>query len=325
MDFLVAGGAGFIGSHFVRKIIDEDSDASVTVLDALTYAGRMSNLSGLENRIKFIHGSILDESLVSEAVKRSDIVVNFAAETHNDNSLEFPDKFISTNVIGTFNLIDACRKFDVRYHQVSTDEVFGDLPLDTVHKFDRNSPYSPSSPYSASKASADLLVKAWVRSFGLRATISISGNNYGTHQHEEKFIPRSVLSAASGMKPKLYGNGLNVRDWIHVEDHVDGILRVLNHGVIGETYILGSESERSNLQVIEIVLRTMGLGADYFEFTEDRPGHDLRYALDSSASRNELGWKPRHENFEKSVVPVIEHYLHEFSSEALPSLNGHTT
>jgi dTDP-glucose 4,6-dehydratase len=306
---LVTGGAGFIGSNFVRRTLATRSDVELTVLDALTYAGRLSNLSGLEGKYEFVEGNICDSALVDSLVSKADVVVHFAAESHNDNSLKSPKPFIETNVFGTFELIQACVKHDVRFHHVSTDEVFGDLPLEGPEKFTRNTPYNPSSPYSASKASSDHLVRAWVRSFALKATISNCSNNFGPYQHEEKLIPRMISLIALGKKPELYGNGANVRDWIHVDDHNDGVWAVLDKGQIGETYLLGADNQRSNLEVVRALLQIMGKPADFIEFIVDRPGHDLRYAIDASATENELGWRPKHGNFEEKLAETVAFYL----------------
>jgi dTDP-glucose 4,6-dehydratase len=320
MKVLVTGAAGFIGSNFVRRTLALRADVSVIALDALTYAGRLSNLAGLAEsfagRYEFVQGDIRDAALVDSLVSRVDAVVHFAAESHNDNSLKDARPFIETNVLGTFELIQAAVKHDVRFHHVSTDEVFGDLPLEGGERFNRETPYRPSSPYSASKASSDHLVRAWVRSFGLRATISNCSNNYGPYQHEEKLIPRTILLAASGVKPKVYGAGVNVRDWIHVDDHNDGVWAVLERGVIGETYLLGADGERSNLQVVGAVLSCLGLPDDFMEFVGDRPGHDLRYAIDASATVAELGWKPRYGSFEAGLPAVVDWYVSQLRAGA---------
>ena len=308
MRIIVAGGAGFIGSNLVSRTLATRLGDEVAVLDSLTYAGRLSNLAGVEEKIEFILGSILDSKIVDQLVSSVDLVINFAAETHNDNSLKNPEPFLQTNVVGTFNLIQACVKHDVRYHHISTDEVFGDLPLDGTDRFSADTPYNPTSPYSATKAASDLLVRAWVRSFGLRATISNCSNNYGPNQHEEKFIPRTILLAASGIRPKIYGNGANVRDWIHVDDHNDGVWNVIEKGRIGETYLLGANGERTNLQVVQAILRELDLPEDFIEFVPDRPGHDLRYAIDSSKAREQLGWEPKYTSFEQGLKPVVAHY-----------------
>ena len=311
MHIMVTGGAGFIGSNFVLRTLQTRPNYSITVFDSLTYAGRLSNLEGASDfgdRYAFIKGDIRDPIAVNEAMAGVDAVVHFAAESHNDNSLRDPAAFISTNVNGTFNLIQAATKFGVRFHHVSTDEVFGDLPLKGDQRFTPQTPYAPSSPYSSSKAASDHLVRAWHRSFGLQATISNCSNNYGPRQHEEKFIPRSILLVASGGKPKVYGNGLNVRDWIHVDDHTDGVLLALEQGTPGSTYLLGADCQRSNLQVLEAILEILGKPSDYFDFVEDRSGHDLRYAIDASITTNELGWIPRHTDFEGSLKEIVDHY-----------------
>jgi dTDP-glucose 4,6-dehydratase len=299
---------GFIGSNFVRRSLATRTGLSITVLDALTYAGRLSNLEGLEGQYKFVHGDIRDAELVNHLVSECDLVVHFAAESHNDNSLHSPESFITTNINGTYNLIQAAVKHDVRFHHVSTDEVFGDLALDDPAKFNEQTPYNPSSPYSASKAASDHLVRAWVRSFGLRATITNCSNNFGPYQHEEKFIPRTILLAASGIKPKVYGKGENVRDWISVDDHNDGVWAAIDKGKIGETYLLGANNERNNLQVVAAILAALNLSADFFELVSDRPGHDLRYAIDAAKARTELGWAPAEGNFEAQIVEVIDFY-----------------
>lgn len=313
MKILVTGGAGFIGSNFVRRTVETHPDRKVLALDALTYAGRLDNLIGLENKIEFIQGDIRDSTLVDALVSRVDLVVHFAAESHNDNSLVGPRPFIETNVLGTFELIQACVKHNVRFHHISTDEVFGDLPLEGTDRFSPSTPYNPSSPYSASKASSDLLVRAWVRSFGLRATISNCSNNFGPFQHEEKFIPRMISLIAAGNKPQLYGHGLNVRDWIHVDDHNDGVWKIIEKGVVGNTYLLGANNQLTNLQVVEALLEIMGKPKNFVEFVPDRPGHDLRYAIDASATVRELGWHPQHGNFENKLAETVDWYLSRLS------------
>ena len=309
MKLLVTGGAGFIGSNFVRRTLEIRPEAKVIVLDALTYAGSLENLDGLEGKYEFVQGNILDSALVDSLIAGVDQVVHFAAESHNDNSLKSPKPFIDTNILGTYELIQACVKHDVKFHHISTDEVFGDLPLDGNEKFTAETPYNPSSPYSSSKASSDLLVRAWVRSFGLKATISNCSNNFGHYQHAEKLIPRMIGLIAAGKKPELYGNGANVRDWIHVDDHNDGVWAILERGEIGQTYLLGADNQRSNLQVVKALLKVMGKPEDFIEFIADRPGHDLRYAIDASATEAELGWKPKHGNFEEKLAETVEFYL----------------
>ena len=315
MKILVTGGAGFIGSNFVRRSLGNRTGLEVTVLDSLTYAGSLENLSGLEDQLEFVKGDVLDSALVDSLVAKVDLVVHFAAESHNDNSLRFARPFIETNIEGTFELIQACVRHNARFHHVSTDEVFGDLPIDSQEKFTTETPYNPSSPYSSSKAASDLLVRAWVRSFGLRATISNCSNNFGPYQHEEKLIPRMIKLIVNGAKPELYGSGSNVRDWIHVDDHNDGVWAVIDRGQIGQTYLLGANNERSNLQVAQTLLEILGKPKDWIEFVQDRPGHDLRYAIDASKTESKLGWKPSKLNFEQKLAEVVPFYLKRFSNQ----------
>lgn len=305
---LITGGAGFIGSNFVHYVIDHTDD-TVVVLDKLTYAGNVASLAGLPaNRYAFVHGDVCDKELVDKLVAKSDAVVHFAAESHNDNSLVDPEPFIMTNLYGTFRMLEAVRKHDVRYHHISTDEVYGDLALDDPHKFEPNSPYDPSSPYSSSKAGSDMLVRAWVRSFGVPATITNCSNNYGPRQHVEKFIPRQVTNIIDGVRPKLYGDGLNVRDWIHVDDHNAAVLLVLKKGRIGETYLIGVNGELDNKTVIEKILLAMGQPADAYDHVSDRPGHDRRYAIDATKLRTELGWEPKFRDFDAGLAHTIDWY-----------------
>ena len=305
---LVTGGAGFIGSNFVRHVL-ENTDHSVTVLDALTYAGNESSLDGLPaSRFRLVEGSICDSALVNDLVGSHDVTVHFAAESHNDNSLNDPSPFIQTNLVGTFELLEAVRRHEKRYHHVSTDEVYGDLELDDPAKFTETTPYNPSSPYSASKAGSDLLVRAWVRSFGVQATISNCSNNYGPYQHVEKFIPRQITNLIDGVRPRLYGAGLNVRDWIHVDDHNAAVLDIIDRGQIGETYLIGADGEQNNKTVIELILTLMGQPADAYDHVNDRPGHDMRYAIDATRLRDELGWRPRYADFASGLAATIDWY-----------------
>ena len=305
---LVTGGAGFIGSNFVIKSLRDRPDLEITVLDALTYAGKLSNLNQVKDQIEFIQGDIRDANLVGQVVAGQDLIVHFAAESHNDNSLKNPIPFFETNVVGTANLVSAAVKNDVRIHHISTDEVYGDLPLGSTEKFTEETPYNPSSPYSASKAASDMLLRAWVRSFGLRATITNCSNNYGPNQHSEKLIPNTISHVLSGKKPPVYGNGKNVRDWIHVDDHTDGVWAAIEHGAIGETYLLSANNERSNLEVVSQILVELDKEQDWFEFVEDRPGHDLRYAIDSTRAQTELGWIPIATDFEANIREILELY-----------------
>src|SRR3990167_3334123 len=287
---LVTGGAGFIGSNFVHYIYRERSDWHITVLDALTYAGNEHNLDGLDNnRVVFVKGNICDEKIMDELISESNVVVHFAAESHNDNSLHTPWPFVETNIVGTYRILEAVRKHKKRLHHISTDEVYGDHKLDDPNKFKETTAYNPSSPYSSTKAGSDMLVRAWVRSFGVQATISNCSNNYGPYQHVEKFIPRQITEMLEGRKPKLYGSGQNVRDWIHTEDHSSAVLTILEKGKIGETYMIGANGEKNNKEVIQLILELMGKDRDDYEHVNDRPGHDLRYAIDATKIQSELG------------------------------------
>jgi dTDP-glucose 4,6-dehydratase len=308
MQVLVTGGAGFIGANFVHQTVRERPDVQVTVLDALTYAGDRSSLDAVAGRVQLVEGSITDAPLVDRLVGESDLVVHFAAESHNDNSLNDPSPFVQTNLVGTFTLLEAVRKHGVRFHHISTDEVYGDLPLDTPERFTPETPYNPSSPYSSTKAGSDLLVRAWVRSFGVEATISNCSNNYGPYQHIEKFIPRQVTNLIDGVRPRLYGAGLNVRDWIHVEDHNSAVWTIIEKGQVGETYLIGADGEASNLDVVRTLLEIFGRDADDFDHVTDRPGHDLRYAIDASRLRTELGWSPRYTDFREGLAATVAWY-----------------
>ena len=305
---LVTGGAGFIGSNFVHHLV-EHSDHRVVVLDKMTYAASTSSLDVLPGeRVELVQGDIADASLVDDLVQSSDAVVHFAAETHNDNSLADPSPFVRTNLVGTYTLLEAVRRHSVRFHHISTDEVFGDLEYDDPAKFTESTPYNPSSPYSSTKAGSDLLVRAWVRSFGIDATLSNCSNNYGPYQHIEKFIPRQITNVLTGRRPKLYGEGRNVRDWIHVADHSAAVELILDRGARGQTYLIGADGERDNITVLRTILRLMGRPDDEFDHVRDRPGHDLRYAIDSSRLREELGWEPQHQDFESGLTATIEWY-----------------
>ncbi|MCT1463353.1 dTDP-glucose 4,6-dehydratase [Corynebacterium sanguinis] len=305
---LVTGGAGFIGTNFVRLLRERRPGVHITVLDALTYAGNRANLDGLD--VKFVHGSVTDAQLVGGLVADSDTVVHFAAESHNDNSLADPSPFVHTNVVGTFTLLEAVRRFGVRFHHISTDEVFGDLPLGGDEKFTETTAYNPSSPYSATKAGSDHLVRAWVRSFGIKATISNCSNNYGPYQHIEKFIPRQITNILDGRPAKLYGSGAQVRDWIHVDDHNDAVLAILERGKIGETYNIGvGGTHVTNKQVVEMICEIMG---GTYEHVADRPGHDQRYTMDATKLTRELGWQPHHApelrtGLERTIAWYAEH------------------
>jgi dTDP-glucose 4,6-dehydratase len=305
---LVTGGAGFIGANFVHSTVRDRPDVEVTVLDALTYAGSAESLNALGDEIRLVDGDVNDESLVEGLVGASDTVVHFAAETHVDNSLADPTPFLRSNVDGTFTVLEAVRRHGVRLHHISTDEVYGDLPLDEKVRFTAATPYNPSSPYAASKAAADLLVRAWVRSFRIQATISNCSNNYGPYQHVEKFIPRAITNILTGRRPKLYGTGANVRDWIHVDDHNSAVWRILEDGVAGRTYLIGADGELDNASVLRLILELMDREPDDFDHVSDRAGHDLRYAIDAAPLREELGWAPAHTDFAEGLAATIEWY-----------------
>lgn len=308
MKMLVTGGAGFIGANFVHYTVKNRPHYQITVLDALTYAGNEASLAAVAKNIKFVKGQIQDAQLVDKLIAEHDIVVHFAAESHNDNSLNNPAPFVQTNLVGTYTILEAVRKHGKRLHHISTDEVYGDLELDDPNKFSESTAYNPSSPYSSTKAGSDLLVKAWMRSFGVQATISNCSNNYGPYQHIEKFIPRQITNVLAGIKPKLYGAGLNVRDWIHVDDHNDAVLTIIEQGKAGETYMIGADGETNNKVVVETILAMMGKPEDWYDHVNDRPGHDLRYAIDWTKLHTELGWAPKYTTFRSGLEKTIEWY-----------------
>lgn len=309
---LITGGAGFIGSNFVHYTLNHKPEYDITVIDKLTYAGNLDNLSSVSSQINFVTGDICDGELIDKLVSETDIVVHFAAESHNDNSLRNPWPFVESNIIGTYTILEAIRKHHKRLHHVSTDEVFGDLELDDPNRFTEETPYEPSSPYSATKAGSDHLVRAWVRSFGVKATVSNCSNNYGPYQHIEKFIPRQITNILSDIKPKLYGTGEQVRDWIHVDDHSSAVHLILEKGVLGDTYIIGADNDHvNNKTVIEMICDLMSKGSNWYEHVNDRPGHDMRYAMDSSKLRRELGWQPQYTDqngMENGLKQTIQWY-----------------
>mgnify|MGYP004473423851 CR=1 FL=1 len=317
-NIIVTGGAGFIGSNFVHYVVNHHPEVHVTVLDKLTYAGNKENLAGLpSDRVELVVGDVADAELVDRLVKEADAVVHYAAESHNDNSLKDPFPFVQTNIIGTYTLLEACRKYNVRYHHVSTDEVYGDLPLredlpghgeGEGEKFTAETPYNPSSPYSSTKAGSDLLVKAWVRSFGLQATISNCSNNYGPYQHNEKLIPHMIKLAMNNEKLPVYGTGKNIRDWLYVEDHCKAIDMVFHKGVAGERYNIGGHNEKRNIDIVKLILKRLGKSEDLIQYVEDRKGHDYRYAIDPSKIKAELGWEPE-TKFEDGIVKTIDWYI----------------
>jgi len=305
---LVTGGAGFIGSNFVHLALKEKPDWKITVIDKLGYAGNLANFDGIEDKITFVKGDICDEDTLFPLIEDCDIVVHFAAESHNDNSLHSPWPFVESNIIGTYRVLEGVRKYGKRLHHISTDEVYGDLELDDPSKFTPQTPYNPSSPYSSTKAGSDLLVRAWVRSFDVFATISNCSNNYGPRQHVEKMIPRQVTNLIMGQKLKLFGKGDNVRDWIHVDDHNSAVITILEKGKKGETYLIGADGEESNIEVFKLILKEMGKDDSWLEHVTDRPGHDMRYAIDNSKLVKELGWSPKYTNFEDGLRATIKWY-----------------
>ncbi len=314
MKYLITGGAGFIGSNFMHYMTETYPEDMFVCIDALTYAGNYNNIKELEgrNNFKFVHGDITDRGLIDTLFNEEhfDYVINFAAESHVDNSIKNPGIFLTTNILGTQVLMDACRKYGIkRYHQVSTDEVYGDLPLDRPDLlFSESNPIKTSSPYSASKASADLLVLAYARTFGLPVTISRCSNNYGPYQFPEKLIPVVISKALNNEPIPVYGKGENVRDWIHVHDHNVGVDLIVKHGRNGEVYNLGGHSERTNLEVVKTILKQLGKSENLITFVTDRPGHDLRYAIDSTKSEKELGWN-RTYTFEEGIKETVDWYV----------------
>ena len=308
MKVLVTGGAGFIGSNFVHLVRNERPEWQITVVDKMNYAANKASLSGVMADIEFVEGDICDQDLIDRLVSETDLVVHFAAESHNDNSLNDPWPFIESNLIGTYRILEAVRKHGKKLHHISTDEVYGDLELDDPSKFTDKTRYNPSSPYSSTKAGSDMLVLAWVRSFGIHATISNCSNNYGPRQHVEKMIPRQITNILSGEKLKLYGKGENVRDWIHVDDHNSAVITIIEKGRSGEVYLIGADGEKNNIEVFSMILQKLGKDENWLEHVSDRPGHDLRYAIDNSKLINELGWQPKYTDFEAGLEATIEWY-----------------
>ena len=314
MKILITGAAGFIGSNFMYYEMDKHPEDEYVALDLLTYAGNLKNLDGLKGKenYKFVKVDIRDRKAIYELFDQEhfDLVVNFAAESHVDRSIEDPEVFLRTNIIGTEVLMDACLKYGTkRYHQVSTDEVYGDLPLEATDEFfTEETPLHTSSPYSSSKASADLLVNAYHRTYGLATTISRCSNNYGPYQFPEKLIPLMINNARHNKQLPVYGKGLNVRDWLHVYDHCAGIDLVMRNGKVGEVYNIGGHNERHNIDVVKTIIKELGKSEDLIKYVEDRKGHDLRYAIDPTKIETELGWKPKY-TFETGIKETIEWYM----------------
>ena len=314
MKIIVTGGAGFIGGNFVHLMVNKYPDYQIICLDALTYAGNMETLEPVMDKpnFKFVKGDIADRELVFRLFEeeKPDVIVNFAAESHVDRSITDPGIFLQTNVVGTGVLLDACREYGIqRYHQVSTDEVYGDLPLDRPDLFfTEETPLHTSSPYSASKASADLLVLAYHRTFKIPVTISRCSNNYGPYHFPEKLIPLMIANALNDKPLPVYGKGENVRDWLYVEDHCRAIDLIIHKGKVGEVYNIGGHNEKTNLEVVKTVIRELGKSEDLIEYVTDRPGHDMRYAIDPTKIHNELGWLPE-TKFDDGIKKTIQWYL----------------
>lgn len=309
MKILITGGAGFIGSNFIRYWNNKYPNDKITNLDKLTYAGNLKNLENLPHpkNYNFIQGDICDSDLVDNLVSENDLIIHFAAESHVDNSIKDPKTFLNTNIVGTFVILNAVTKHNKRMHHVSTDEVFGSLELNSPIKFTETTPYDPKSPYSASKASSDHICRAMHHTYGTQITISNCSNNYGPYQHSEKLIPLFVSRLSEGKKVPLYGDGLNVRDWLHVEDHCTAIEAIIHKGKIGESYCIGGNEEVSNKDITYKILKLMGKDESSIEYVEDRKGHDRRYGIDSSKIQSELGWKPAH-TFEEGLKQTVEWY-----------------
>ncbi|MGO0883024.1 dTDP-glucose 4,6-dehydratase [Clostridioides difficile] len=311
---LITGGAGFIGSNFVHYMLNKYVDYSIVNLDLLTYAGNLETLKEVQYKpnYKFVRGDISDREHVYKLFEEEkfDVVVNFAAESHVDRSVENPQLFIQTNIIGTQVLLDACRKYGIkRYHQVSTDEVYGDLPINRKDLFfTEKSAINPSSPYSASKTAADLLVNSYYRTYGLPTTISRCSNNYGPYHFPEKLIPLMILNALEDKPLPVYGNGENIRDWLHVYDHCTAIDLIIHKGKIGEVYNIGGHNERSNIEVVKTILNILGKSEYLISYVNDRPGHDLRYAIDASKIEHELGWKAKYD-FDLGIKETVRWYI----------------
>ena len=309
MKILVDGGAGFVGANFIHYIFNKYPDYEVVNFDKLTYAANLDNLKDFESNpnYTFVKGDICDKSLVERFVEQSDVICHMAAESHVDRSILAPGAFLQTNVIGTQVLLDACVKYGKRFHHVSTDEVFGFLPFDSKEKFNEQSSYDPSSPYSASKAASDLLVRAYCRTYGLKATISNCSNNYGKYQHQEKFIPTIIASALKNQIVPVYGNGLNVRDWVHVLDHCEAIDLIIHKGKIGESYCIGGNEEWRNIDLVKKILKIIDKPESLIKFVDDRKGHDLRYAIDSTKVETKLHWKCQFD-FETGLLETVGWY-----------------
>ena len=312
MKLLVTGGYGFIGSNFINYWLKNHPQDFIVDLDKMTYASNEKYIDDklIKDNYRFVKGDICDKGLVSSICKDIDSIVNFAAESHVDNSITDPSIFIKSNYEGVFNLLEATREFDIRLHQVSTDEVYGSLPLDSKERSSESYCYNPRNPYSATKAAADFLVRSYINTYGIRATISNCSNNFGPNQHPEKLVPKTILNALSNRKIPIYGNGIQVRDWIYVADHVRALEMILEKGKYGDTYLVSAGNEVRNIDMARLILKKLNKGEELIEFTSDRPGHDLRYALDPSKLKKELGWKPE-VSLNDGIEATISYYLEQ--------------
>ena len=313
MRLLVTGGLGFIGSNFINYWLFNHPDDEIVNVDKVTYAANFDNISEPNNRnYRFVKADINDKKVMEELVASSDTIINFAAESHVGNSITSPEEFLKSNYMGVFNLLELVKKYDKRFHQVSTDEVYGSLPLNSHARFDEKSCYIPRNPYSSTKAAADHLIRAYVNTYGIKATISNCSNNFGSNQHPEKLIPKTILNALLNQKIPIYGDGEQVRDWIFVEDHCIALDLIILKGRMGETYLISSENEMSNIEVVNKILSTLDAPSDLIKYIPDRPGHDKRYALSPAKIRRELRWSPRN-NFEDALSKTINHYKENMS------------
>lgn len=309
MKIMVTGGLGFIGSNFINYMLRNHGEDFILNVDKETYASNHKNVdeSLIRDNYAFVKADICEEDRMMDLSEDCDIIVNFAAESHVDNSISSARNFIQSNYFGVYSLLEAARKHDIRFHQISTDEVYGSLPLDSDDQFDENSKYNPRNPYSASKAAADFLIRSYHNTYGIKATISNCSNNFGPNQHPEKLIPKTILNVLSGKKVPVYGSGLNVRDWIYVEDHCKAVDLILQKGRIGETYLVSSQNEVKNIDLINRILGILGSDSSMLEYVNDRPGHDLRYSINPAKIERELGWKSEHP-FKEALEMTVKHY-----------------
>ena len=314
MKLLVTGGLGFIGSNFIRYWLRKHEKDTIVNIDKVTYAADFHNLEGIEKKYNyyFVKGDIANKDTIHKLAKNIDLIINFAAETHVDNSIKKADNFIKSNIIGVYNILEAVRKYEIRFHQVSTDEVYGSLPLNSKAKFTENSKYSPRNPYSATKASADYLINAYYNTYKLHVSISNCSNNYGQYQHREKLIPKTIINAETNMPIPVYGNGMQIRDWIYVEDHCSALEKIVLKGRYGEAYLISANQEKHNIDIVKKILKLLNKDESLIKFVEDRPGHDLRYALSATKIIKEFGWKPKY-SFDKGLKFTIQHYLNNLN------------